>query len=39
MSDYTISIPDALYEKARRLAEQSAQSIDDIIRERLTEVL
>ena len=37
MSDYTISIPDALYEKARRLAEQSAQPVDEIIRERLTE--
>ena len=37
MSDYTISIPDTLYEKARRLAEQSAQPVDEIIRERLTE--
>ena len=37
MSDYLISIPDALYEKARRLAAQSAQSVDEVIRERLTE--
>ena len=37
MSDYTISIPDALYEKARRLAEQSAQPVDEVIRERLME--
>lgn len=37
MTNYTISIPDALYEKARLLAEQSAQSVDEIIRERLTE--
>src|SRR5664279_1674895 len=37
MSDYLISIPDALYEKARRLAAQSAQPVDEVIRERLTE--
>lgn len=37
MSDYTISIPDTLYEKARKLAEQNAQPVDEIIRERLAE--
>ena len=31
MSDYTISIPDALYEKAQCLATQTSQSVDDII--------
>lgn len=37
MSDYLISIPDALYEKARRVAEQTAQPIDAVIRERLAD--
>lgn len=37
MSDYTISIPDTLYEKARKLAERSAQPVDEVIRERLAE--
>ena len=39
MSDYLISIPDALYEKARRVAEQTAQQVDDVIRERLADAL
>lgn len=37
MSDYLISIPDALYEKARRVAEQTAQPVDAVIRERLAD--
>ena len=37
MSNYLISIPDALYEKARRVAEQTAQPVDDVIRERLAD--
>lgn len=37
MSDYLISIPDTLYEKARRVAEQTAQQVDDVIRERLAD--
>lgn len=39
MSDYTISISGTLYEKAQRLAEQTAQPVDDIIRERLEDAL
>jgi hypothetical protein len=35
MSEYTISIPNALYEKAQRLAKQTSQSVDDIICTRL----
>lgn len=35
MSDYTISIPDSLYEKAQRVAQQNAQSVDEVIRTRL----
>lgn len=37
MSDYLISIPDVLYEKARRVAEQTAQPVDAVIRERLAD--
>ena len=37
MSDYLVSIPDTLYEKARRVAEQTAQPVDDVIRERLAD--
>jgi hypothetical protein len=37
MSDYLISIPDTLYEKARRVAEQTAQQVDDVIREKLAD--
>jgi hypothetical protein len=39
MSDYTISIPDTLYEKAWRLAQQTAQSVEDVIRTRLEDAL
>ncbi len=35
MSDYTITIPDALYAKAQRVAQQTSQQIDDVIRTRL----
>ena len=35
MSKYTISIPNALYEKAQRLATRTSQSVDDIICTRL----
>jgi hypothetical protein len=31
MSEYTISIPNTLYEKAQRLAKQASQSVDEII--------
>jgi hypothetical protein len=35
MSKYTVSIPSSLYEKAQRLAQQTAQSVDEIICTRL----
>ena len=35
MSEHTISIPNSLYEKAKRLAKQTSQSVDDIICMRL----
>jgi hypothetical protein len=35
MSDYTISIPSALYEKAERVARQTAKQVDDVILTRL----
>ena len=35
MSKYTIAIPHSLYEKAQRLANQTSQSVDDIICTRL----
>ncbi|MCI0713635.1 MAG: hypothetical protein L0154_25990 [Chloroflexi bacterium] len=35
LSDYTISIPDSLYEKAQRVAQQTSQSVEDVIRMRL----
>jgi hypothetical protein len=35
MSEYTISIPSSLYEKAQRLAKQTSQSVDEIIYTRL----
>jgi hypothetical protein len=35
MSEYTISIPGSLYEKAQRLAQQTSQSVDNIICTRL----
>ena len=39
MSDYVISIPEALYDKARRLAEAQSENIDDLIRIRLENAL
>ena len=39
MSDYTVLIPEKLYLKAQRLAEKSAQPVDDVIRERLSDAL
>jgi hypothetical protein len=35
MSDYTLSIPSALYEKAQRVARQTASEVDELIRTRL----
>ena len=35
MSKYTIAIPHALYEKAQRLAQQTSQSVDEVICTRL----
>lgn len=35
MSDYTISISNALYEKAERLAQQTSQQVDEVIRNKL----
>jgi hypothetical protein len=35
MSKYSVSIPNSLYEKAQRLAQQTSQSVDDIICTRL----
>ena len=35
MSKYTIAIPHSLYEKAQRLAQQTSQSVDEIICTRL----
>lgn len=32
MSDYTISIPDTLYQKAQQIAKQKSQNVDDVIR-------
>lgn len=32
MSDYTISIPDSLYQKAQEIAKQRSQNVDDVIR-------
>ena len=39
MSDYIVSIPDSLYDKAQRLAEQTSQPVDDLIRTRLARAL
>lgn len=39
MSDYTISIPDTLYEKAQRLAKHSSQTVDAVICTRLESAL
>lgn len=35
MSDYTISIPDALYEKAIRVAQETSRQVEEVIRTRL----
>jgi len=35
MSDYTISIPDSLYQKAQEIAKLRSQDVDDVIREGL----
>ncbi len=37
MSDYTISIPDSLYQKAQQVADQKSVSVDEVIRTRLEE--
>jgi hypothetical protein len=39
MSDYVITIPEALYDKARRLAETRSESVDEVIRVRLEHAL
>lgn len=39
MSDFTVTIPETLYDKARLAAEQNSQQVDDFIRERLEESL
>ncbi len=35
MSDYTISIPDSLYQKAQQVAQQKSLTVDEVIRTRL----
>ena len=35
MSDHTISIPDTLYEKAQRVAQQTSRQVDEVIRTKL----
>lgn len=32
MSDYTISIPDSLYQKAQEIAKHKSRNVDDVIR-------
>jgi hypothetical protein len=39
MSDYTVTISEALYQKVQRLADQMAQPIDEVIRQRLAAAL
>ena len=39
MSDYTISIPNTLYEKAQRVAQQTSRQVDEVIRTRLENAL
>lgn len=39
MSDYTVSISETLYDKARRVAEQTARPVDEVIRTRLEQSL
>jgi hypothetical protein len=35
MSDYTITIPEALYNEARNIAEETERSVDEVIRTQL----
>lgn len=35
MSDYTISIPDSVYQKAQQIAQQKSLPVDEVIRTRL----
>jgi hypothetical protein len=39
MSDYIVSISETLYDKARRVAEQTARPVDEVIRARLEQSL
>jgi hypothetical protein len=39
VSVYVISIPETLYDKARRIAEQTARPVDEVIRARLEQSL
>ena len=39
MSDYTVSIPNTLYEKAQRVAQQTSRQVDEVIRTRLENAL
>lgn len=39
MSDYTLTIPASLYNKAKRIAELNAQPVEDMMRARLEEAL
>ena len=39
MSDYLVSIPQTLYDRVRRVAEQTARPVDEVIRTRLTQSL
>jgi len=39
MSDFSVTIPEALYVKAQQAAELNAQRVDDFIRERLEQSL
>jgi hypothetical protein len=39
MSDYTFTISETLYERARRIAEQTARPVDDVLRDRLEQSL
>lgn len=39
MGNYTVSIPEKLYDKARRVAEQTARPVEEVIRARLEQSL
>lgn len=39
MANYTLNIPEALYQRARKIAEETAQSIDGVLLERLHNVM